>query len=251
MARLLLLLCVVVLCPQPGSGITVSQVILEGDAIPADQGWSTATNAAVVDVSSDGTRISVNTVGVPTIPGDPDGPFLMIYHDLEFLPGFPYEIEASIQVLQSVPDPYDSGVTLYGTYGGPAGGFAGVGRDRELFVFLGTSEVGWGDFSQVVPFDTTDGFHTYTFSIDPSGPASLSIDGQLILSRTDFEMSLLRMAFGDSSNGTGVDGSFLISSVVVTGEVPEPTPALLLAMGLLVLPALSRRLRPERGVRRI
>ena len=230
--------CAIALLAEVGSATPVTQTLLEGDSLPGDQGWSTVTTAAVLDVSSDGSSISVNTVGVPSI--DPDGPFLLFYRDLNVSLGAPYEIEATIRVLQSSYNSFDAGVSLYGTYGGPAGGFQGVGRDRQLFVFLGTNEVGWGDLSEAVAFDTTDSFHTYLLAIDPSGLATLSIDGQLILSRTDFQISRLRMAFGDNTNDPGVDGSFLISSIIVTGEVPEPGVTLLLATGVTLFFALAR-----------
>jgi hypothetical protein len=201
------------------------------------------TTAAYLDASSDGSSITVNTVGVPSSNPGPfnDGPILLFYRDLDFLPGTPYEIETTLQVLQSSGGAYSSGVTLYGTYGGPQGGFAGVGRDRELYVFLGTNQVAWGDFSQTIAFDTTDAFHTYLLSIDPSGLATLSIDGVPALSRTDFQISRLRVAFGDNTNGSGVDGRYRISNVTAVGEVPEPSVASLLVLGLVLLSVAARR----------
>ncbi len=79
--------------------------------------------------------------------------------------------------------------------------------------------IGWGDESDSFAMDTTDAFHIYCLDVDRSGLARVFVDGALALTRTEFIANGF-IAFGDMTNGRGVDGHFQLASIKVTHKCP-------------------------------
>lgn len=197
--------------------VPVQLELLTGDHLPEDQGWTLFVSGAAI--SNDGSATRIDTI-------TPGGASFAIYsRTVPLDPRATFEIEWTVHVIDSANDSFDTGVGLLGSYSGPLLG--GTPVDRANTIHLLPDEITWGDLSDSHALDTTDGFHTYVLRVEPDGSATVSVDGQASLTKTDYAVSRpWQIAFGDTTNSQGLNGIFEIQGVAIRGEpfpLPEPT----------------------------
>jgi hypothetical protein len=178
-----------------------------------------------LDVSTSGTFITSNTIGAPAPDPFPGAAVLWFFREIpiQVENGFSIEFLLKVNNVEVPHNLFDAGIIFYGSTVDPSSGF--TGGPRAQFIFFDKDRIGWGDESQTFAMDTTDDFHLYTLTVDSSGLAHLFVDGVLALQRSNFT-AIPRIGFGDMTNDSGVNGSFSIGSLTVTGTVAATSVAI-------------------------
>jgi len=205
--RLVILVVVGVFCAS-----THGQTVLVGSALPADQGWSVTTNIAAPEVSTDGTVISVNSIGTPT----GSGARLLFYKYVGVMPRH-YWIEVKLKVdeIAAVHASREAALALFGFFDPPSGN----NDDAELMVYYDADEFGFGDLSDGANFDTTDGFHTYRYefieAVEGYPFVRVYVDNVLRLIENTLHTPTGYIAFGDESTSSNRNSRYQIESIVL------------------------------------
>jgi hypothetical protein len=202
-------------------------------SLPTDQGWSLEGVATPIPVVSGGVLLQGPT-------GDSQS-WTKPLTDLDFSAAGPsFVVEADLRVISSG---FRDGAIPRAGYQISAGDNAG----RLFTLFLSDERVdlhnaGDGTGGVFSLFTTTDGFHTYRFSVD-SGLGSPFVDNA--------STPLLSLAVGDPGwfppdtasfgDGTSAASSQTELQRIAFSAVPEPSTSLLVGVGLIGLCTSSRR----------
>ncbi|MHC4697656.1 MAG: hypothetical protein ACYTFA_13040 [Planctomycetota bacterium] len=189
-------------------------VVLDGGILPLDQGWDVNTTiVGPLDVTTDGTTLTLNTIGMPSL----SQPVMTFYQDIGIDLSSGFALEIRLQVL-AVQEPHNSFDAPIGFFGGFSPAFGSPYRGQ--LVYFDEDEVGWGDLTDALTLDTTNAFHDYRLEVLPNGRAFLFVDGGMAL---DFEGFATNgtIAFGDTTNDFGLDGAFAVQYIMV-GPVCQP-----------------------------
>lgn len=234
---------------QVADATTIS--MLDPTVLPQDGGWSVMDNGVNhLDVSTNGSSLTLNTIGVESANPTPGMVVQWFYQDVPLAMSSGFSIDFSLQVheIESPHNSYDGGIVFYASTIDPSSNFAGGPRGQMIFFDEGF--IGWGDETDTYTLDTTDAFHHYNISVTNTGVAQVFVDGNLALDRNNFEV-IPRIGFGDMTNDIGVNGSFSIESIFVTAApIPEPATILLFGTGFVGF-AVSRIRSKKTGVHRV
>ena len=75
--------------------------------------------------------------------------------------------------------------------------------------------MGWADDSQSLDFPlSNNSFRTFVLAVDASGMATVTVDGVMALSRSNF-VGNGTIAIGDQSNEADVDSTMLLGTVTL------------------------------------
>jgi hypothetical protein len=206
-------------CLVCGGAQTETMTVLNASVLPQQQGWSVSTNAEPpLDIVTDGSRLTLNTIGVPRsydqLPGKA---FMWFYREVpfNFNAGFSIEFTLKVHETEQPHNLFDAGIMIYGSTDPSGGTF--VGGPRNQMIFFDEDAIGWGDETEVFAMDTMDTFHTYTLTVDDNGAAKVYVDGTLALQRNNW-VGIPGIGFGDMTNDDGVNGKFSIGDIMVTGS---------------------------------
>ncbi len=183
-------------------------VVLDGGTLPQDQGWDYHTTiVGPLDVSTDGTALTLNTIGMPSL----SQPMMTFYRDVGIDPAAGYAIEIRLRVI-AVADPhnaYDAPIGFFGGFTSPWGA-----PYRGQLLYFDEDEIGWGDLSDSTAMDTTDAFHDYRLEVLANNRAFMFVDGALALEYPSYGTNST-IAFGDATNGPYLDGTFSVEYITV------------------------------------
>lgn len=187
--------------------------VLEGSSLPTDQGWSVQTNVAVPDITTDGTTITVNTIGTP----QGASARLLFYKNVGAIGGrFWVEFRIKLNELGAVHNTSDAGLAVFANFHSESMG--GSASDRGRMIYLDPSQVGWGN-GDVVPADTMSDFHDYRLEYDDDGSGDaflrLFINGILRLSDLASNVPTGTIAFGDMTQDANLNSTYQIEWVRV------------------------------------
>jgi len=221
------LLFILVFIPISALADTTTIGLLNPFLLPQQQGWLlTSSGPQFEDIKTNGTYISANTNGVlieDTAGAGTDSATQSFYH---WLPvgiedGYSVDFWLKVHEVQVPHKPLASGIGFYAATADfrlPAGGHA-----SNQLIYLDQDGIGWADDSGSFAVDTTDGFHHYQIDVTAAGAATVRVDGEMALQRSDFQI-LPYIAFGDTTNEPDVNGRFSISNITVTGTITTPVP---------------------------
>lgn len=187
-----------------------------------------------LDVSTNGSSVTLNTIGVESANPTPGMAVQWFYQDVPLAMSSGFSIDFSLQVheVESPHNLYDGGIVFYASTIDPSHNF--TGGHREQMIFFDEGLIGWGDETDTYAVNTTDAFHLYNIIVTNTGFAQVFVDGNLALERNNFEV-IPRIGFGDMTNDPGVNGRFSIERIIVTAAVPIPGTLCLFISGLVGL----------------
>lgn len=226
-----------------------ADVVLDGGFLPSEQGWNALTDFNLPpDVSTDGSILTVNTIGISPPAGVPSGQFTLFYRNLgiDQTAGFSLELILRVLKVSEQHNLFDAGIAFLPSYHPDF--FPGYPTDREQLIYFDEDGIGWGDETDSFALDTTNDFHTYRLTVENNGMASVFVDNVLALQRSGFQTNGI-IAVGDQTNDLGVDGRLAVRSISVEEfSVPESSSTLgVLAFGALSVGlALKQRQQKER-----
>ncbi len=192
------------------------ETVLVGSALPQDQGWLVSTNQSQPDVSTNGSTITVNTIGTPE-----GGAARLIYYKDVGVGGKKYwvEIRLKLDAMSATHNPHEAGLAFYGSFD-PA--FPSGSEANKLdMVYFDPGQIGFGLDLYPDSVNTMDNFHTYRFEYSSPGGVLRSVrvyrDGvlQLITSSTTSLIPNGVIAFGDMTSDENLNSTFQVESIVV------------------------------------
>lgn len=189
----------------PAIDACTTRVLFTGGADPAAQGW-TVVQSGAAELTASGptdTRLRTQTVGTA-------GAHLLLSLPAAVTPGAPFTVDVELQVVAVAPhNQFDAAVAILGSFTPP---FA-TAAQRPQMIYIDADAVGWADDSGRAPVNNLDGaFHTYRLAVDAAGTATVSRDGQPLLTRAGF-VTNGTLAIGDQTNDPNVESTILVRSV--------------------------------------
>ena len=184
--------------------------MLNCSRLPQDQGWLFISTVTPLDVATNESTLTLNTIEVPrNFDQFPERTVMWFYREIpfDFKSGFSIEFTLKVHKVEQSHNFLDAGIMFYGSTIDPSSNFTGGPRSQMLF--FDENAIGWGDETGRFEMDTTDTFHTYTLTVDDKEVAKVYVDGELRLNRRKWE-GIPRIGFGDMTNDLGVNGRFSI-----------------------------------------
>jgi hypothetical protein len=180
------------------------RTLLAGGTDVAAQGWTVASSGpATLTNGPDYAQLETSTMANQTTGG----------HLLLTLPGAvsaPFKLEVVMLVQAVNPhNPSDAAAAIMASFTPPFG----MPTERSQMIYLDAGAIGWADNSQSQTATVTDGsYHTYVLSVDASNVATLTMDGNPLLTRNGFATNGT-VAIGDQTNEPNVDSTLRLRSV--------------------------------------
>jgi hypothetical protein len=192
--------------PDAPPDAACQKTLLTGGSDVTTQGWTfTQQPPATVTNGADYVQLQTSTTAGQNVGGQ-----LLVQYANAFTPGAPFKLEV-VMLVQAVNshNQFDSGAALLGGFTAPFG----TTQERGQMIYFDAAGLGWADDSQTHAATITDGaYHTYVLSVDTAQMATLTMDGNPMLTRGGFT-SNGTIAIGDQTNDANVDSTLRIKSV--------------------------------------
>ncbi len=170
------------------------------------QGWATvAQGPNTLSYGADYVRLATST----TSGASSGGQLLLSYSDALALQA-PFELSVELMVESvNAHNQLDSAAAILGSFTAPVG----LPAERAEMLYLDPAAVGWADDTSSATFAVTDGqYHTYRLAVSAEHDATLRVDGNAKLVRSDFTTNGT-IAIGDQTNDKNFDSALRIRSV--------------------------------------